>query len=337
MKLEMGESLLYSWLKHVKNCQIVQTNWKPSKTLPLLHEDELTNIINKTENHFLKYKYNLYKQNASVLQILQQAEIDLIGMRSRHGSVENVYAVDVAYHEAGLNYGSKNVTIATVIKKCIRSAICLYGYFDIKKADILFASPKIGNNILSPLQECLTEAQNILSGLGYDFRFTLYSGNLFKQEILDPVLNQPNIVDDTNELFARSAQLIQMCSKILPETTEPASQDDDAPLPTFPIDIKVGELARRMIPKLIDEGKVSTHEIDKMLTLEYSKENFGLKYPVLAKTDAGYPTKRYYSENSILIQINSVSYVLCNDWYENKNRALLENWIKARDFDNVYV
>ncbi len=337
MKLEMGESLLYSWLKHVKTCQLVQTNWKPSKNWPLLHEDELTNIINETGNHFLQYKYNLYKQNATVSQILQQAEIDLIGMVSHHGNVENVYAIDVAYHEAGLNYGSKNETIASVIKKCIRTAICLYGYFDVQKADILFASPKIGNNILTPLQKCLTEAQNILSGLGYDFRFTLYHGNLFKKEILDPVLNHPNIVDDTNELFARSAQLIQMCSNIHPEPPEPAIQDDDAPIPTIPIDLKVGELARYMIPKLIAEGKISTHEIDKMLTPEYSKENFGLRYPVLAKTDSNYPTKRYYSENNILIQINSFSYVLCNDWYENRNRALLENWIKARDFDNVYV
>ena len=28
MKIEMGESLFYSWLRHVKDCQIVQTNWK---------------------------------------------------------------------------------------------------------------------------------------------------------------------------------------------------------------------------------------------------------------------------------------------------------------------
>lgn len=30
MKIEIGESLILSWLKHVNNCQIVQLNWKPS-------------------------------------------------------------------------------------------------------------------------------------------------------------------------------------------------------------------------------------------------------------------------------------------------------------------
>ena len=28
MKIEIGESLIYSWLRHEKQCQLVQTNWK---------------------------------------------------------------------------------------------------------------------------------------------------------------------------------------------------------------------------------------------------------------------------------------------------------------------
>ena len=30
MKIEIGESLLYSWLRHAKGCQLVQMNWKTS-------------------------------------------------------------------------------------------------------------------------------------------------------------------------------------------------------------------------------------------------------------------------------------------------------------------
>jgi len=30
MKIEMGESLMLSWLKHAKSCKITQLNWKPS-------------------------------------------------------------------------------------------------------------------------------------------------------------------------------------------------------------------------------------------------------------------------------------------------------------------
>ena len=44
MKIEMGESLFYSWLRHVKECQIVQTNWTTSGQWNLLHEDKLEEI-----------------------------------------------------------------------------------------------------------------------------------------------------------------------------------------------------------------------------------------------------------------------------------------------------
>jgi hypothetical protein len=48
MKIEMGESLLYSWLRHVKECQIVQTNRKVSLKWELKNEDKLTEIMERT-------------------------------------------------------------------------------------------------------------------------------------------------------------------------------------------------------------------------------------------------------------------------------------------------
>ena len=42
MKIEMGESLLYSWLRHVKECQIVQTNWKISPQWELKNRDQIS-------------------------------------------------------------------------------------------------------------------------------------------------------------------------------------------------------------------------------------------------------------------------------------------------------
>ena len=50
MKIEMGESLFYSWLRHVKECQIVQTNWKVSPQWVLQNEDELQRLYNVFED-----------------------------------------------------------------------------------------------------------------------------------------------------------------------------------------------------------------------------------------------------------------------------------------------
>ena len=49
MKIEMGESLFYSWLRHVKECQIVQTNWMTSSQWQLSNEDRLEEIMARTD------------------------------------------------------------------------------------------------------------------------------------------------------------------------------------------------------------------------------------------------------------------------------------------------
>lgn len=60
MKIEMGESLFYSWLRQVKECQIVQTNWKVSRKWNLLHEPELLLIKEETEKFFHeKHEYEI--------------------------------------------------------------------------------------------------------------------------------------------------------------------------------------------------------------------------------------------------------------------------------------
>lgn len=143
MKIEMGESLFYSWLRHVKECQIVQTNWATSQKWNLQHEEELQQIMTVTAERFLqKYNYKIYKQTASLSQLLQQAECDVLGVDYREGELK-VFAVDVAFHESGVNYGDKDSTIMKIIAKSLRTAMCIYGYLDTKDAEIIFASPKI--------------------------------------------------------------------------------------------------------------------------------------------------------------------------------------------------
>jgi DNA polymerase sigma len=117
MKIEAAESLFLSWLRHVKECQLVQTNWKPSPQWERKNEEALGQLMQDSSEFFKsKYNYDLYKGTKGVDQLLKQAEIDVIGVAFDEGKVE-MYAIDVAFHEAGLNYGSKEETIARIIKK----------------------------------------------------------------------------------------------------------------------------------------------------------------------------------------------------------------------------
>lgn len=111
MKIEMGESLFYSWLRHVKECQIVQTNWKVSSQWQLSNADALKELMALVDNHYSqKYDYAIFKRNASLSQLLQQGECDVLGISIQPDDMK-YYAVDVAFHETGLNYGSRDTTL----------------------------------------------------------------------------------------------------------------------------------------------------------------------------------------------------------------------------------
>ena len=112
MKIEMGESLIYSWLRHEKLCQLVQTNWKVSPFWELENRQEIEDLFVICRNYFLE-KHSLdISKGCSLEQFLKQAEIDGIGI-AYSTEAPYIYAVDVAYHEGGLNYGGKEVSAVT--------------------------------------------------------------------------------------------------------------------------------------------------------------------------------------------------------------------------------
>ena len=74
--------------------------------------------------------------------------------------------------------------------------------------------------------------------------------------------------------------------------------------------------------------KATELEIKWMQDEEYSKENFGIQYPLLLKTNSQNPERHYYKE---LFNINGTTYRLCYEWFENKSnndRPFVEKWIE---------
>ena len=339
MKIEIGESLFYSWLRHVKECQIVQTNWKISPKWELKFGDELENIMSKTDELFSnKYGYKIYKQNTSLKQLLQQAECDALGVCVSDG-VSEIYAVDVAFHESGLNYGGLDETVARVVKKCLRTAMCVYGYFGVKKAEIIFASPKINRQILDALCPCFVDINNIMQEMGFEFDFRIIANSDFSNLVLEPILEVSGNVADTAELFMRSYQMLSLFDKKSlkdMENTEKQklkvgiysyqrskdyvniknNQDEYA-------ELKVGQIARIIMREILESGKVDANEISWLQNEKYSKDTLGLNYPALVIANNEYDARRYYVDP---VFINGVYYKLCNDWYEgvtNDDRPLL--------------
>lgn len=210
MKIEMCESLIYSWLRHVKKCQIVQKNWTVSPKWETLKNEELEkNVYNLINELHENIKLDIWGKS-SLEQTIKQAESDALGIKINHkGNVEKLYAVDVAFHKDRLLYGSgTNDTVARLLKKYIRTAICVYISFGKVDANIIFATPKSRNKVnerIPLLLEQLKESLKDKLEVNYNFEFIVDDD--FKNNILDSVIDISNVVNDTNELFLRSLQL----------------------------------------------------------------------------------------------------------------------------------
>ncbi|MDR0865316.1 MAG: hypothetical protein LBO74_10370 [Candidatus Symbiothrix sp.] len=189
-------------------------NWKPSPSWERQNEDDMEGFMIETEAYFevIRDGVEVYKKN-SLSQLLRQAEIDALGMSfSEKGNT--VYAVDVACHEKGLNYGGKQDTVTRVAKKIMRSAMCLRGYFGSSKGEIIFASPKVQLDIITDIKTVFDELNTIVfPKIKLDYSATIIANSDFNELILKPVRNVSSNVADTSELFLRSYQLIKIFRK----------------------------------------------------------------------------------------------------------------------------
>lgn len=204
MKIEMAESLLRSWLRHVEGCQVAELNWKPSSAWGFDPNDTVSNLFDHAVINFPK----VIKKN-TLSQFIKQAEIDVLGIKiGAEGKVDKIYAFDSAFHTGGLNYGSAEETRNRVQKKLFRTALLLESYFPSVPACVEFvapmASPAIHNRV-TEATELVRENLKVLSHIQFE-----YTGReAFAEKFLHPLLDLKSDIADTSELFMRSWQLVE--------------------------------------------------------------------------------------------------------------------------------
>ena len=214
MKIEIGESLALSYLKHVKRCVVYQTNWKLSSwwLQELGKESPAEELYEELKGSSSKEKIAVTDFDVKDVltsdfsQFLKQAEIDALGV-DKDG---NVYAIDVAFHERGLGYGKKVNARDRVMKKFVRSYMIMLGCFPGRKCTIIFASPKVDkakNDLIKPAFDALSSDERFKDK---EITFEYIVNDKFKAEILDQTIEASRNDADTNELFLRSYKLISM-------------------------------------------------------------------------------------------------------------------------------
>ena len=206
MKIEMGESLMQSYLKHKKGCLITQTNWKTLRSWKKSNEDKA-----KAKFEKIKKEYpNIFSEKTKFEKMLNQAELDVIGIAN-----DKIYMVEIAFHEQGLRYGNDDNKVRDrVLKKMIRAYLIWKIYFSNYSCEIIFASPKVNPSPDGLLNECFSKLakDNFYKEDKVEFKYL--SNKKFKDEILLPTLETLKSDSDTSELFLRSAKLLKICKII---------------------------------------------------------------------------------------------------------------------------
>jgi hypothetical protein len=336
MKIEMCEQAVASWLRHIKECQIVETNWSPS---PMMMDgisgydyNRTTEFMIEVENYAKANNLVIFKKNKAD-QLIKQCEIDVVGInfvnvganRRDDDGRYKLYLVDSAFHEKGLGYYPSN--LEKVIEKLLRAVVVGNVVFHCTNAEIIFVTPfcrpKDKVALLSAIKEPKLNAIIDRFFPGSNIRIILNED--FTNEIFKPLVNNLDTIGNDNELFIRSLKLAKkaeeysvVVSSAAATTTSSAppkaSGKTDNKTEVFKIlnDLNSRNLLKNVLKDLCSPALAKTFKIS--------------SFPVLIKSadlsSLHYDKTRFYSDE---IKIDGVPYLVCSQWSREKVQ-LFRDW-----------
>ncbi len=328
MKIEIAESLIYSYLKHNEGCRFVQTNWMTSgKWVITEYEKERARLLfNKISN---SNSFTGIFKNSSFEQLIKQAEIDILGINTTENTI---YGIDIAFHSAGLNYGSKEETAFRIIKKIFRTIFIMQTFFnEYEKFNSYFVTPKVNPSTKKLIDELMVKAREVVNDDFITIKFI--SNEQFYSKIVDPLIQNTDDEHDTAELFSRAVKLLKLDNrKEKIKTISPNNQKKSKNLDNKREinGMKIGQFVQYSFRKAYEQGLISESEINKLQNPDYSKRIFDSNFEILRNKNRDIKDEngrnRYYSR-----EIFCGNYYLTSQWFEKQWDFLL-NWVNKIGF-----
>lgn len=328
MKLEIAESLIYSYLKHVEGCRIVQTNWRTSgKWVITEYETERARMLfNKiSESEFF---IGIFK-NSSFDQLVKQAEIDVLGINTAENTI---YGIDVAFHSSGINYGSNTETAYRIIKKIFRTIFIMQSFFnENEKFNSYFITPKVNPATKILIDDLIIKARDIIEDQNISIEFI--SNEQFYSEIVDNLLENIDEEHDTTELFSRAVKLLKLDNRKKGFDNETIKKPIISKVNSEKRTVngmKIGQFVQYSFRKAYEQNLISDVEINNLQNPGYSKRTFNSNYEILKNQNRPiedeYGRTRYYAK-----EIFCGNYHLTSQWIEPQWEFLLK-WLNMINY-----
>ena len=337
MQIDIAESLLASWLRHERKCQIVQTNWKAicwDARIRVIKEriNVAEEIINRVNKSFTINNLPLFG-NQKIKQILKQVEIDAIGCEwNSDGKLKKIIAGDVAFHSKRLNYSSGKRRLSNaeiVVSKLVRTLVAVYIFWGKVNTEVFFASPCVAASTEAEIEKDLVKLRDCIMNNGHEDKkldlrveIKLYLNKNFHGDIKEKVHLAVNLgKTNSSELYARSYHLYSTSydafGKHLSQNEQETNEDS----------IKIGRyVQQQFIPYLEKICSVETQS--QRIIQELTEWELLKNCPVVKQIDEinDEENRRYYVTP---VRLSKKDYRVCNHWFAH-NKESLENWMKSK-------
>lgn len=219
MDYDITESLMSSWLRYVKGCQIVENNWHY-----VINHDDINEINNDEILNVMKQRI---KSEDKVSTILKDTEIDSLGISIKNNEI-NFYIIETAFHSYTLKYRDNKKSIKG---KCVRGLMSIYRtcqemkILDTNTVNIYFyfITPNVSdkeirkiNGTLRFINKSYNELLNNKLNIVID---TVLGQERFKKDIIKPLLNNDKNSkyennNDNSAVFLRACKLLDSVNYI---------------------------------------------------------------------------------------------------------------------------
>jgi hypothetical protein len=98
-------------------------------------------------------------------------------------------------------------------------------YFGRIPSEFVFASPKVGQAFLEPLENGVAQIRQLLIDQEIDCQVTLLANEAFRTEVLVPTLERSSGTADSSELFLRSYRLWRLFEPRKPSSQAPTEHE----------------------------------------------------------------------------------------------------------------
>ena len=343
MKIEIGEFLILSWLRHVHGCVVTQMNWSPSPAWTVARERELRAAFEAVRRFSDDTIGGSSFGKVDFGSFVRHARIDVLGLRlDRDSGGTDAIAVDSAINDTELPHGNAEETIVRLIQRMTRAGFALAAYLNPRQASVVFATPWLAKTVRQEVQRHLALLETRLAEQRDQaisrLRFRVIADADFADEIVQPVLQHVDAVADSSG----PAWQPQPSTPLGGAGYGSARRGSDRPLTaTTKEGGRIGEHVRRTMAQLAASGRLTARIVGDLLDPRYCKAKFNLGYPFLKPVDPSVPLPRQGNDRhgrgrywKKPLRVGDHEFLMCNDWYAEQ-RGAFDAWVRDIERGNL--